>query len=223
MTTTSPEPTVQQLFDLSGRVALITGATGWLGSAFSRALAEVGATVVISSRARDRAQDAAAALPCPGGATHHGVQLDLMDEVSLTTGCQAAIDAAGQVDILINNGVDVVAKDLTNITFEEFSRHQINNTGYFILARLVHDHLVQRNAPGSIVNIGSMYGQVASYPDAYEGVCVASPVAYHALKGGTIHMTRHLAAYWAKDNVRVNCLSPGAFPHEGANKEMVRR
>ena len=71
--------------------------------------------------------------------------------------------------------------------------------------------------------IGSMYGVVGSYPDAYEDVCTASPVQYHALKGGIIHMTRHLACYWAKDGVRVNCLSPGPFPSEKAPAEMVER
>ena len=71
--------------------------------------------------------------------------------------------------------------------------------------------------------LGSMYGQVASYPDAYEGVCGASPVAYHALKGGTIHMTRHLAAYYASDQVRVNCISPGPFPNTTAPRPMVER
>ena len=60
-------------------------------------------------------------------------------------------------------------------------------------------------------------------PDAYEGICSASSVAYHALKGGTIHMTRHLAVYWAKDQVRVNCLSPGAFPSSAAPQKMVDR
>ena len=61
-----------------------------------------------------------------------------------------------------------------------------------------------------------MYGLVGSYPDAYEGVCPASPVAYHTLKGGILQMTRHLAVYWAGDRVRVNCLSPGPFPGEKA-------
>ncbi|MAE67844.1 MAG: short-chain dehydrogenase [Phycisphaeraceae bacterium] len=220
---TSDERTVQQLFDLSGRTALITGGTGWLGGAMSRALAEAGASVVISSRDRERASDAASKLPSPGGAAHHGAQLDHMDGGALEAGFSEAVERAGAVDILINNGLDAVGKDLTNITFEEFARHQVNNAGYFILARRFRDHVVGRGAGGSVVNIGSMYGQVASYPDAYEGVCVASPVAYHALKGGTIHMTRHLAAFYARDNVRVNCLSPGPFPSEAASKDMVDR
>ncbi len=71
--------------------------------------------------------------------------------------------------------------------------------------------------------IGSMYGVVGSYPDAYEGVAPASPVHYHTLKGGIVHLTRHLAVYWAKDGVRVNCLSPGPFPSEKAPQEMVER
>lgn len=61
--------------------------------------------------------------------------------------------------------------------------------------------------------LGSMYGIVGSYPEAYQDICAASPVAYHALKGGIIHLTRHLAVYWARDGVRVNCLSPGPFPN----------
>src|SRR5690606_435449 len=82
---------------------------------------------------------------------------------------------------------------------------------------------VARGGDASVVMIGSMYGVVGSYPDAYEGLVPASPVAYHALKGGIVHMTRHLAVYWAKDGVRVNCLSPGPFPGPAANSEMVER
>lgn len=218
------DPTLPQLFDLSGRTALITGGTGYLGSAFSAALAEAGATVVISSRDAARAQEAASQLPSPGSAQHHGVALDQTSGDSIRDGFQAAVNAAGCVDIVINNGLAATTGDLTSVTFDDFAKHQINNAGYFELARHLHDHVVQRSAPGNVINIGSMYGQVASYPDAYRDVCAASPVAYHALKGGTIHMTRHLAAYWADDQVRVNCLSPGPFPNpESAPAEMVER
>jgi len=215
--------TIQELFDCSGKVALITGATGHLGTAFANALAEAGASVIISSRDRGRAREAAAKLPSPGGTTHHGVTLDQMDGASVQSGFDEAVKAAGQIDVLVNNGLDAEGKDLREISFDEFARHQTNNAGYFTLARLLHDHAVGRGAPGSIINLGSMYGQVGSYPDAYAGVCSASSVAYHALKGGTIHMTRHLAVYWAKDNVRVNCLSPGAFPSSAAPQQMVGR
>ncbi|MDA0837043.1 MAG: SDR family oxidoreductase [Planctomycetota bacterium] len=207
------EPTIKELFDLTGRAALVTGGTGWLGTSFSRALAEAGATVIISSRDPSRAQKTASTLPSPGGAEHFGVELDHMDEESLKGGFLKAEALTGKIDILVNNGLEAVGKDLTNISMDEFARHQRNNAAYFVLARLVRDSAVRNQSPASVINIGSMYGQVASYPDAYEGICAASPVAYHSLKGGTIHMTRHLAVYWAKDHVRVNCLSPGPFPN----------
>jgi gluconate 5-dehydrogenase len=71
--------------------------------------------------------------------------------------------------------------------------------------------------------LGSMYGLVGSYPDAYEGICSASPVAYHTLKGGILHMTRHLAVYWARDGIRVNALSPGPFPSPQVPQALVER
>lgn len=217
------EPSIQELFDLSGRTALITGGTGWLGGAFSRALAEAGASVVISSRDKSRAEEAAAKLPSPGGAKHHGVQIDHTDPQSIETGFNQAVQTAGQIDVLVNNGLDPIKHDLTDCTFEEFVQQQVNTAGYFVLARTFRHHVVQRSGRGSIIMIGSMYGQVASYADTYEGIGMASPVAYHAHKGGTIHMTRHLAAYYARDDIRVNCLSPGPFPREGINAALVER
>ena len=217
------EPTIQELFDLKGRVALITGGSGYLGQSLSRALAEAGASVVVGSRELDRAKQVVDQLRSVGGAKHHAVVLDQMEESSLNEGFDAAVSSAGQVDILINNGQQGHALDLTNVTAEAFNKDLQNATGYFLLARRMRDHVVGRSVPGSIVMIGSMYGVVGSYPDAYEGICVASPVQYHALKGGIVHMTRHLAVYWAKDNVRVNCLSPGPFPSAKAPKPMVER
>ena len=126
--------TVQELTDLTGKVALVSGGTGFLGTAFCNALAEAGASVVISSRDAVRAQAAAAKLPSPEGATHHGVELDQMDGDSTRRGFAAAVAAAGQVDVLVNNGLDAEGKDLTEIAFEEFARHQANNAGYFELA-----------------------------------------------------------------------------------------
>ena len=215
------ESVVQDLFNMTGQAVLITGGSGFLGGALSRALAEAGATVVVGSRDLHRAQQVAESLP--GNGPHFGVELNQLDETSLNKGFEAAVKAAGKIDVLVNNGQQGHAMDLTDVTAEAFSQDLGNATGYFLLARKLRDHVVSRQVSGSIVMIGSMYGVVGSYPDAYAGVCVASPVQYHALKGGIIHMTRHLAVYWAKDNVRVNCLSPGPFPSTKANQEMVAR
>ncbi len=215
--------TVNELFSLPGKVALVTGASGYLGTAFSIALAEAGASVVAAASSRlEKTQELIARLPKVDGAEHHAIVLNHMDEANCAAGFDAAIEAAGKIDILVNNGLESCPQDLTEVSHEQFARHQHNNAGYFDLARRLHDHVVADDRAGSVIMVGSMYGQVGSYPDAYEDVCGASPVAYHALKGGTIHMTRHLAVYWAKDGVRVNCLSPGPFPNmDRAPSEMV--
>jgi len=217
------QPTVQQLFDLTGKRALITGSTGYLGSAMSRALAEAGASVIATSRDLSQAQAVAAALPSPGGARHFAVALDHMVPEQLEHQFRSAVELAGSIDILVNNGHAAEPADWTDITAEQFTRQLANSTGYFILSRLVRNHAVERQSPASIVLLGSMYGVVGSYPEAYADICAASSVAYHALKGGIVHLTRHLAVYWAKDQVRVNCLSPGPFPPERVSRDLVDR
>jgi len=159
-----------------------------------------------------------------GEASHWGVEIDHKNEASIQSGFAEAIERSGGLDILVNNGQGGAADDLTTVTADGFNSHLDNATGYFLLARLMRDHAVERGKPASVILIGSMYGTVGSYPDAYAGIPGAvSPVAYHALKGGIIHMTRHLAVYWAKDRVRVNCLSPGPFPSSKAPPELVDR
>ncbi len=215
--------TVGKLFDLSGKRALVTGASGYLGAALAAALAEAGATVAVSSRNLARAQSVVTTLPTPADQDHQPIEMDQMDEDSVTSGFAQTVSQLGTIDILVNNGHEPLANDWTEVTADQFTRQLANATGYFMLARLLHTHLTERKAAGSVIMLGSMYGLVGSYPNAYQGVCPASPVAYHTLKGGIVHMTRHLAVYWARDQVRVNCLSPGPFPPPGATPEMVER
>jgi gluconate 5-dehydrogenase len=217
------ERTVAELFNLKGRTALVTGGCGHLGSSLCRALAEAGANVIVTSRDRARAAAFAASLPVASGATHHGIALDHTDAADIERCFVEAISLGEPIDILVNNGHDPSAKDWTTVDAEAFTRQLANATAYFLLARHLRDHLVARQSPGSIIQLGSMYGLVGSYPDAYEGVSVASPVAYQTLKGGIVQMTRHHAVYWARDNVRVNCLSPGPFPSSHAPPELVER
>ena len=204
------EPTVQDLFNLHGKVAVLTGATGWLGSAMSRALAEAGATLVVTSREADKVQAFAATLP---GSGHIGLGFDQGDTDSIPSFVEQVVDQVGKIDILVNNAYGGSAASIENATAEDFDKaYHTGVTAYFLLAREVANHLRNRQAAGSIVNIASMYGVVASYPDAYTDLPVNSPPNYHGLKGGLVHLTRHLAVYWAKDNIRVNSISPGPFP-----------
>ena len=220
---TSPSRDVTDLLSHRGKVALITGATGHLGSAMAEALAEAGASVVVSSRDPGRARDAASRLLRVGESRHLPLAMDHMDESSIEGGLDVAPRQAGRIDVLVNNGHEALGADWKTVTGEQFRRQLANAAGYFLLAHRFREHAVSRGGGGSVVMIGLMYGLVGSYPDAYEGIGAANPVAYQTLKGGILHMTRHLAVHWAPDGVRVNSLSPGPFPAESASPEMVER
>jgi len=214
---------MNSLFDLSGKTALITGASGYLGSAMASALAEAGCRLVVTSRDADRAETIADSLSSTGNVNHVGIALDHMDENSISDGFSQAVELTGGIDILVNNGNEAIGKDWKDVNAEEFNRQLANETGYFLLSRALRNHTAERGVPGSVIMIGSMYGMVGSYPDTYKDICAISPVGYHALKGGIIQMTRHLAVCWARDEVRVNCLSPGPFPAETVSEELVKR
>lgn len=206
------ERSVQQLFDLTGKVAIVTGAAGWLGSAMSRALAEAGATLVVTSRHADQAEAFAASLP---GSGHVGIGFEQGDTDTIPGFVKTVLERLGKIDILVNNAYGGTGPSIDTATAEDFDRaYHTGVTAYFLLAREVVHHLRERKAGGSIINIGSMYGVVGSYPDAYTNLPTNSPPNYHGLKGGIVHLTRHLAVYWAKDNVRVNTISPGPFPKQ---------
>lgn len=215
------ERTVDSLFDLSGRVAIVTGAAGWLGAAMSRALAEAGATLAVTSRDPEQAAQFAATLPRKSDVNHRGYGFAQSDTDSITEFARQVVADLGQIDILVNNAYGGTAPDIDTATAEDFDNsYHTGVTAYFLLAREVANHLKERKSPGSIINIASMYGVVASYPEAYVDLPVNSPPNYHGLKGGLVHLTRHLAAYWAKDNIRVNAISPGAFPKPAVKESM---
>lgn len=218
------ERSVTDLLSLRGRVAIVTGACGWLGSAMSRALAEAGARLVVTSRDAGQAAAFAAGLP---GAGHLGLGLAQGDTEAIPAFVADVVGRMGQVDVLVNNAYGGTAPEIDTATAEDFDRsYHTGVTAYFLLAREVARHLRGRGAPGAVINIASMYGVVASYPEAYAGLPTNSPPNYHALKGAVVHLTRHLAAYWAPHGVRVNCISPGPFPKPEMHRdqpEFIRR
>jgi NAD(P)-dependent dehydrogenase (short-subunit alcohol dehydrogenase family) len=210
--------TVRELFDLSGRIALVTGATGHLGREMAVGLAEAGAQVVVTSRSLERAEDVVRNLPCTA-VCHFAVQLDHLNGDSIAAGFATAVEKAGTVDILVNNAHEATTQTWHDVTSEEFTAQLANATGYFQLAKELRDHAVERNAGASIILLASMYGMVSSCPAVYEGIGPGNPVAYQVLKGGIIQLARHLAVHWAGDQIRVNSLSPGPFPAPGRAPE----
>lgn len=220
----APNRPLPSIFDLTGRVALVPGAATHYGAAMTTALAEAGAQVVAAGRDRDIAKRFASGLPDNDGqAKHCGIELDHTCEESVEQCIDHVTGTYGRIDILLNNAIAPIMHDWTSITGEQFSRHLANATGSFLLARHVRNSAVRRGHSASIIFIGSMYGTVASYPDAYEGICAANSVAYQTMKGGVIQLTRHLAVYWARDRIRVNCISPGPFPAADVSPHLVAR
>ncbi|NCO36706.1 MAG: short-chain dehydrogenase [Armatimonadetes bacterium CG2_30_59_28] len=212
----------QELFDLHGKVAFVTGGAGFLGTAFCEALSDAGARVVIASRDVSRCQELADRLD----GDHLAMELDLSDAEGIQRAIDATVEQTGRIDILVNNGYRGASQPISETTADDFqASFQVGVTSYFVASKHAHGYM-KAVGGGSIINIGSMYGIVGSYPDAYAGLDVCSPANYHALKGAVVHLTRHLAVYWARDNVRVNCLSPGPFPStliRQEKAEFVRR
>src|SRR5262249_50889471 len=122
------EPTAQKLFDLTGRTALVTGASGHLGSAMSRALAEAGCRVIVASRNVETARKAAAALGGKQRGRHLWTVIDHMDENSINLGFDDAAKKAGRIDILVNNGHEPLGADWREVTGSQFNRQLANAT-----------------------------------------------------------------------------------------------
>ncbi len=210
-------PTLRELFSLEGKVALVTGGAGHLGRAMSEALAELGARVVIASRNLDNCQEVADSL----GEGHLALVLDISSADSTRGVVAEVIELTGRTDVLVNNAYSGPAVKIEEATEDDFAESLSKGvTAYFVAAKECW-RFMREHGGGSIINIASMYGMVGSYPDAYEGTEFCSPPNYHAAKGAVIHLTRHLAVYWAKDNVRVNAISPGPFPRPDQQSSFV--
>jgi 2-deoxy-D-gluconate 3-dehydrogenase len=183
------------IFDLSGRVALVTGGNGGIGLGMAQGLARAGATLAITGR--DAAKNGAA-LERLGG-TAFALRCDLTDEKA----CRAAVDDVaqrfGRLDILVNNAGTNIRKAPQDYSLDEWRRVlDTNLTGAFVAAQAAYPHM-KRAGAGKIVNIGSMMSLF--------GASFAAP--YGASKGGIVQLTRSLAAAWARDGIQVNAVLPG--------------
>src|SRR5215213_3395775 len=206
---TAPK-TVQELFDLSGRVAIVTGGAGLLGKQFTEALVEAGASVVIASRTLENCQawagelsSYAATLPAwrdrdPATATLP-LAVDVTDPDSCKAMAAVALDHFGHIDVLVNNaytrGTPAPPEDMTPESWRTWLDAGLS--GAFYCAQAAAKPMLAQGS-GSIINISSIYGVVATDVRIYPPeVPVNASAAYGAIKGGLINLTRTLAVVWA--------------------------
>lgn len=188
------------LFDLRGKVALVTGASKGLGRAMSVALAEAGASLALCAR------DRAGLLATKAAVEAHGVraevfELDVLRAASVREAVAAAVAAFGHLDVLVNNAGVNVRKPTLELSEEEWDLVlDTNLKGYFLVAQAVGAHLVARGK-GKVINVSSIFGAVG----------MSNQLAYASSKGGVVQLTKVMALEWAQRGVNVNAIAPTYF------------
>jgi 2-dehydro-3-deoxy-D-gluconate 5-dehydrogenase len=186
------------LFDLSGRVAVVTGGNGGIGLGMARGLAASGAAVVVAARNREKSEAAVAALSALGVPSGF-VPLDVADAASCREMVRQTVERFGRVDILVNNAGMSIRKPPQDYQIDEWQAVlDTNLTGPFACCQAAYP-LMKQQGGGKIINIGSM---MSIFGAAYAA-------AYSASKGAIVQLTRSLATAWAPDNIQVNAVLPG--------------
>jgi len=191
-------------FDLSGKVALVTGASSGLGVHFARTLAEAGAAVVLAARRADRLASLQAELQ-KSGAKAAAVTLDVQSGEAVAAAFDQAEAALGPVDIVVNNaGISIVKPALEMPEQDWDSVVDTNLRGAWLVAQTAGKRWAAAKRPGTIVNIASILGLRT----------IGQVAPYNASKAGLIHLTRALAMEWARYQIRVNAICPGYIETE---------
>lgn len=195
---------VKQLFDLKGRVAIVTGGSIGLGRQMAEGLAEMGADLVLCARKAERCERAAAELKTLGVRTL-ALGCDVKKPSDIQEVVNATLSQFGRIDILINNAGTSWGAPVEEMTLEQWNKViDTNLTGTFLFSQAVGKHMTAQKR-GKIINIASAAGLRGSPPEF-------QAIGYSTSKGGVITFTRDLARKWAIHNVHVNAIAPGWFP-----------
>ncbi|MDD2213582.1 MAG: SDR family oxidoreductase [Oscillospiraceae bacterium] len=195
---------MQNYFDLTGQVAIVTGCSTGLGVQMAQALASQGCAIAALARRQEKIDAAAKEIKAKYKTEAIAVRCDITDTAQVQAAVQTVRDQFGRIDILINNAGTGAVAPAEDITDEQFAHElDIDLFGSFKMAREVAKKAMIPAQYGRIINIASMYGLV--------GNNIAPAAPYHAAKGGVVNLTRALAAEWSKYGITVNAICPGYF------------
>ena len=227
----------KNMFDLQGKVAIVTGGAGMLGKEYCRAFAEASAHVVIADLRGGAAEDYASDISADGNPKAIGVETDVTDKMSVQSMVTRTLDEFGRIDILVNNAAldpkfDTEHASEHTYTFEDYPLDLWNEsvavdlTGMFLCSQAVAPAMLKQES-GVIINICSTYGLVGPDQRLYERddptqTCTYKPITYSVTKSAVLGLTRYLATYWASKKIRVNALTLGGVFNEH-DEEFVRR
>ena len=224
----------RMLFDLSGKVAIVTGGLGILGRGFCRGLAEFGAGVAVVDLDGEACARFARELVDDTGAQVVGVGCDVADPGSVKAMVGQVVDRLGGIHIRHNNAASKSANlDAFFAPFEQYSLEEwrkitaVNLDGMFLVAQAVGQQMIRQGTGGSIIQTASIYGILGADHRIYEGSFyldrqINTPAVYAASKAAVVGLTRYLAAYWAEQGIRVNTLTPGGV-ESGQNEAFKAR
>ena len=197
--------TIQQLFDLTGKTALVTGGSRGLGLQLAHALGEAGAKIMLSSRKASDLEEAAADLQA-AGIDARWIAADCAKEEDIRRLADETLERMGHVDILVNNAGAAWGAPAEDHPVDAWDKvMNLNVRGYFILSQHIAKHSMIGRRSGSIINVASIAG-LGGNPKGM------NTIAYNTSKGAVINFTRALAAEWGAYNIRVNAICPGFFP-----------
>lgn len=204
-------PTIRELFDLSGRVALVTGGSRGLGKEMAEGLAEAGANLMLLARRQEWLAPTVEEFKARGFRCE-GMLCDVSKPEDVEAAVGRTLELYGKIDILVNNAGVTWGARAEEMPLEKWKMVlEINLTGAFLFCQQVGRHMLSRKS-GNIINVASVAGLKGT---TEEGQHI---VGYVAAKGGMIAMTRELAAKWAAHGIRVNAIAPGFFPSRMTEK-----
>ncbi len=204
----------KELFDLTARVAIITGGSVGLGRQMAEGLAEMGANLVLCARKKERCQEAAEVLQKLGVKTL-ALGCDVKNPANVQEVVDATVSEFGRIDILVNNAGTSWGAPVEEMRLEHWNKViETNLTGTFLFSQAVGKVMVPKRR-GKIINIASVAGLRGATPEF-------QAIGYHASKGGVIAFTYDLACKWGIHNIQVNAIAPGWFPTNMSHVVMER-